>query len=94
MNGSTATLLGFAADSADNVIVPVTVSNIKPGDWLAITYAGACGNGLLPFVARNGGHGAPYRLSAGRYTTCTMTATDTAGNASTTLALPTLVVGE
>ena len=89
-NGTTATVLGFESGGA--VVVPITPGGIVPGDWLRLTYGGSCGNGLLSFATRNAGVGVPYRLDTGRHTSCTITATDSAGNGSTALTIPTIVI--
>ncbi len=93
ISGTSASVLGFAGADSDNVVVPTTVSGIQPGDWLSVGYNNVCGDGLLKFMVRNGGYGVPYELDTGRYESCTITVTDTAGNASSALTLPTVIVG-
>ena len=67
-----ATVLGFS--STNNVIVPVTASDIASGDWLRLTHGGSCAdNGLSSYVAKNGGYGAYYDLDDGTYNDCTLT---------------------
>ena len=92
-NSTSATVLGFAG--GENVIVPVTVSNVALGDWIRPVYSGSCGNGLTSYIARNGGHGVYYSLAEGTYNDCTLSATDSAGNSmGTPLDLPDILVGQ
>ena len=92
VNGTNATVLGFAG--GDSVIVPVTVSGLALGDWLAPIYNGSCGDGQTAYLARNGGHGMYYNLSVGTYVSCTLSATDSAGNTATAITLPEIIVGQ
>ena len=91
-NGTNATVLGFAG--GENIIIPVTVSNIALGDWIRPVYAGSCGDGLSSYIAKNGGHGVYYDLAIGTYTSCTLSATDSAGNNANILTLPKILVGQ
>ncbi|MDE0243101.1 MAG: lamin tail domain-containing protein [Candidatus Kaiserbacteria bacterium] len=90
MNGITNTEITFSGEAP--VIIPVRVAGIQMGDWLRVTYGGSCGEGLLPFIVRNGGHGVLYRLDNGTYTDCTISVTDTAGNTGDILKLPKITV--
>ena len=93
--GTNASVLGFAVKNPgreESAIIPVSVEKIPFGDWLRVEYVGSCGAGVLQFMARNGAHGIPYRLSPGRYEGCSVRVTDTAGNAHRGLILPTLIV--
>ena len=89
-NSGSMSVLGFSSGS--NVIVPVTASSIAIGDWLTLSYNAICGDGLLSYLARNGAHGLYYELDSGTYTGCTVTGTDSAGNASSALTLPKIIV--
>ena len=91
-NGTNATVLGFAG--GENIIVPVTVSDIALGDWIRPVYAGSCDDGLSSYIAKNGGHGIYYNLAIGTHTGCTLGATDSAGNSAQTLTLPKIIVGQ
>lgn len=90
MSGS-ASVLGFYDGS--NVIVPVNFTDISSGDWLTLTYGGSCSDSLLSYIARNGVQGLYYDLDDGTYTGCTVTGTDSSGNASNVLSLPKIIVG-
>ena len=89
-NSGSMSVLGFSSGS--NVIVPVTTSGIAVGDWISLSYSGTCGNGLLSYIARNGGHGLYYEVDPGTYSDCTVSGTDSAGNVSTALSLPRIIV--
>ena len=92
MNGTTESNLIFSGDNAKRVIVPIRVAGVQMGDWLRVTYGGSCGEGLLPFIVRNGGYGVRYELENGTYDDCTISVTDTAGNASAVVTLPQITV--
>ena len=95
VSATSATVLGFAAAAADNIVVPVTVSNIAFGDWARVSYAGSCNDGRTNFMARNGGQGVVYGLETGdSHTDCAVQLTDSAGNAGSSLTLPQIIVGE
>ena len=93
-NSTNASTLGFYEKDAGNIIVPIEISLLKPGDWLQLRYTGTCGDGLLKFVARNGGHGIPFNLSRSTtYDDCKVTVTDSARNVSNPpTQLPTIVI--
>lgn len=89
---STATSFGFPSN--ESVVVPIAVSGLALGDWLRPIYGGSCGDGFSSYIAKNGGHGVYYSLSDGSYTDCTISATDSAGNSSSPLNLPNIIVGQ
>ena len=91
-NPSNATMLGFPAD--ENVIVPITVSGLVFGDWARPVYGGSCGDGLLSYIAKDGGHGVYYNLPTGSFTDCVISVRDSAGNVSDSLNLPDIHVGQ
>ena len=84
-----ASILGF---HNNEVILPMSISGIPRGDWVLFSYEGSCGDGSLVYAIRNRSYGIHYTLENGTYSDCSVALTNSLGDQTAQVQLPTLIV--